>query len=461
MPLQQTMQQTIGKSVALEGVGLHTGQTARVTLNPSAEGTGIVFVRVDINGAPEITADIDNVVDLARGTTIGSGEAKVATIEHLMAAFAGMGIDNCRVEVNADELPLMDGSALPFVKAIEEAGVALQNVPREYITVTEPVDLIKGDLAMGIYPADHLRITVQVDYHHPALGVQYTTMFDLKDFVTDFAPARTFCFLSEIEQLREKGLIKGGALDSALVVQDADLTPEHIAYLKRLFNETRPLKQGTNGFLNNQKPRFPNEPCRHKALDLLGDLYLLGKPIKAHIFAARPGHASNHEIAKKLRAYLKKKAKAGESPADWRRILELLPHRYPFLLVDRVEKVEADKYITAYKNVSFDAPFFQGHFPGDPIMPGVLQIEAMCQAGGIMALIGGKRAVKGRQFLFMAIDKARFRGLVRPGDLLRLEVEMLHDRGTTIRMGAKAFVGDKLVSEAELFAILGPKTENV
>lgn len=460
MPLQQTL----GSSVSLEGTGLHTGETARLTLTPSAEDTGITFVRVDLPGQPEIKADIDNVVDLARGTTIGIGDAKVATIEHVMAACAGLGIDNCRVEVNAAEVPLMDGSSLPFVKAIQEGGIVQQNAARTYITVDEPVDYVQGDLALGVYPSDHLRLTVQVDYHHPALGVQYTTMFDRTDFEKEFAPARTFCFLSEIEKLRERGLIKGGSLDSALVVQDVDLTSDHVDYIKRLFNETRPLRaHSTTGFLNSSKPRFPNEPCRHKALDLLGDLYLLGKPIKAHIFAARPGHASNHEMAKKLRAYLKKREKAGrgdEAPVlTYDQIMELLPHRYPFLLVDRVVKADPGKSLTAYKFVSFNENYFQGHFPENPIMPGVLQVEAMAQAGGLMALLAGGRSAKSRNVLFMGVDAVRFRGIVRPGDTLRIEVEMLQDRRSTIRFAGKCYVGSKLVCEAELMAMVSKKEE--
>ncbi|MBD3392758.1 MAG: 3-hydroxyacyl-ACP dehydratase FabZ, partial [Chitinivibrionales bacterium] len=336
-------------------------------------------------------------------------------------------------------------------------GLVEQSEHREYITIDEPMDYVEGDLALGVYPSDHFRMTVQVDYRHPALGVQYTTMFSMDDFVKDFAPARTFCFLSEIEHLREKGLIRGGSLDAALVVQDVDLTEEHAQYIRKLFNEKRPIKEGKTGFLNNSKPRFPNEPCRHKALDLLGDLYMLGKPIKAHIFAARPGHASNHEMAKRIRAYVKRKKARGEKPPlDYQEIRDILPHRYPFLFVDGVTKLVPGKSMTAYKNCSFNDHFFEGHFPGNPVMPGVLQIEAMAQAAAVMALTGRKSA-KGAGVLFLGIEKARFRGIVRPGDRLRMEVETLQVRSNTQRIAGKCFVRDKLVCEAEMMAMIGKK----
>jgi UDP-3-O-[3-hydroxymyristoyl] N-acetylglucosamine deacetylase/3-hydroxyacyl-[acyl-carrier-protein] dehydratase len=455
MPLQQT----IKEPVSLEGTGLHTGAKTTVTIKPAPDNTGIVFIRSDLENRPEILADIDNVVDLARGTAIGRGDARIYTIEHLMSAFAGLGIDNAMVEVNAPEVPLMDGSALPFVEAIRKTGIVSQNEPRQYITIEQPIDFVDGDMALGVYPSNHLRMTVQIDYDSPALGVQYTTMFAMEDFEKDFAPARTFCFLSEIEHLREKGLIKGGCLDSALVVHDIELTTERADHLKMLFCENRQLKKGENGFLNNTKLRFHNEPCRHKACDLLGDLYMLGKPIKAHIFAARPGHASNHALAKKIRAFLKKNKSKDDTPSvNYEKILELLPHRYPFLLVDGVSKLEPGKTITAYKNVSFNDNFFQGHFPGNPVMPGVLQIEAMAQAAGIMSL-SAKKSGHNANILFMGIDKARFRGMVRPGDVLRMEVEVLQARTTIQRFSGKCYVHDKVVCEAEFFAMIGKKGE--
>ncbi|KMQ52132.1 UDP-3-O-[3-hydroxymyristoyl] N-acetylglucosamine deacetylase [Chitinispirillum alkaliphilum] len=453
-------QHTIGKSVSLTGTGLHTGIEAKVTLNPAPENYGIRFVRTDLEKEVEIPADIDNVVDLARGTTIGLNGVKVYSIEHVMSCFAGLGVDNCRVEINAQEIPLMDGSAMPYVELVNEAGLVEQNVKREYLSIDEPVMYVNGDVALGVFPLDHFRVTLEIDYNYPALGAQYTTLFTLDDYVKDFAPARTFCFLSEIEKLRELDLIKGGSLDSALVVQDVDLTEEHVAYMRKLFDYKGPIEAGENGFLNNTELRFYNEPCRHKALDLVGDLYLLGKPLNAHILAARTGHAANIEMAKKIREHIKKKASAAVSKKpgeiDYEDILKILPHRYPFLMVDKVLDIDPGKSIVAVKNVSFNEPFFQGHFPGNPIMPGVLQVEAIAQAAGVMGLYKpGAEPNPDAQVLFMGVDKTRFRGIVRPGDVLRIEVKMLRFRRGTGKFEGKCYVEDKLVCEAEGMAMFG------
>jgi UDP-3-O-[3-hydroxymyristoyl] N-acetylglucosamine deacetylase/3-hydroxyacyl-[acyl-carrier-protein] dehydratase len=459
MPLQHT----IGKAVSLSGVGLHTGQEAKVVMKPAAENYGIRFIRTDIENAPEIEADIDNVVDLQRGTAIGKNKVTIHTIEHLMSACAGLSIDNCRVEVSGSELPLMDGSALPFVELLDEAEIIEQPAQREYISIDEPVLLYQdNETAYSVFPSDYFHLTLMTDYghRHLSLAAQHTTLFSLKDYIKEFAPARTFCFLSEIEMLREKGLIKGGSLDSAVVVQDVELTKDHIDYIRKLFDYRGPITSGDNGCLNNTKLRFYNELCRHKALDLIGDLYLLGKPLLGHILAAKTSHASNHKFAQKIRELVRKRDKKREKEHDKKitheDILKILPHRYPFLLIDGVISIEPRKSIVCYKNVSFNEPFFQGHFPGDPVMPGVLQVEAMAQAGGIMGLYGTGMD-RDRVILFLGIDKVRFRGVVRPGDVLRIETEMLQDRRSTIRFGGKCFVGDKLVCEAELFAMLGKK----
>ncbi len=455
-----SLQQTIAKSVSLTGTGLHTGVSATVTLNPAPENYGIRFIRADLENKVEILADIDNVVDLARGTTIGKGDVRVYSIEHVMSCLAGLGIDNCRIEVDAQEIPLMDGSSIPYVNLIQQAGIVEQQAEREYLEISEPVMYVKGDVALGIFPLDHFRLTLEIDYNYPALGAQYTTMFSLDDYVNDFAPARTFCFLSEIEKLREQGLIKGGTLDSALVVQDVDLTNERKDYIRRLFAWKGAIEPGENGFLNNTELRFYNEPCRHKALDLIGDLYLLGKPLRAHIIGARTGHAANIAVAKKIREYLNQKAEKtvadGGVKLCYEDILNILPHRYPFLLVDKVLEIVPGKSIVAAKNVSFNDNFFQGHFPQNPVMPGVLMIEAMAQAGGIMGLYGAKtKDGEPPKVLFMGIDKARFRGIVRPGDTLRMELKMIQFRRGIGKFEGKCFVDDKLVCEAEMMAMYG------
>ncbi len=457
-----TNQHTIEKSVSLKGVGLHTGVTATVTLNPAPENYGIKFVRTDIPDAPEIEADIDNVIDLSRGTAVGKNGVSVHSAEHCMSALAGLQIDNCRIEVDAPELPLMDGSSMPYVALIQSVGCREQQAQREYITVDDPLVYSKNDVTIAILPSQSFCVTVMIDYKHPALGAQHTTLFNIDDYPRDFASARTFCFLSDIEKLREQGLIKGGSLDSAVVVQDVELTADHIDYIRKLFNEQGPIVKGVNGFLNNVELRYFNELCRHKVVDLMGDLYLLGKPVLGHIQAARTGHAANIEFAKKIRAYVvEQKKKKAASELTYADILQMLPHRYPFLLIDKVVNIDPGKSIIAIKNVSFNDPFFQGHFPGNPIMPGVLQIEAMAQAGGIMELYARKLKSQEQEqdaaILFLTIDKVRFRGQVRPGDCLRIEVEMLQNRRDTIKFRGQCFVENKLVSEAELMAMLATK----
>jgi UDP-3-O-[3-hydroxymyristoyl] N-acetylglucosamine deacetylase/3-hydroxyacyl-[acyl-carrier-protein] dehydratase len=456
------MQHTIGRSISLSGVGLQTGVSATVTLHPAPEDYGIKFIRTDIENCPEIEADIDNVVDLRRGTAVGKKDITVHTTEHCMSALCGMQIDNCRIEVHAPELPLMDGSAQPYVDLIQEAGIIEQRAMREYITIDDPIVYTKGDVAIGILPSQAFCVTVMIDYKHPALGAQHTTLFRIDDYAKEFAPARTFCFLSEVEALREQGLIKGGTLQSAVVVQDVDLTDEQMAGLQSMFSEQGPLFRGTNGFLNNVELRFFNELCRHKVVDLMGDLYLLGKPILGHIQAARTGHAANIALAKMIRAYVNdRKEKMRGSAINWQEIMSMLPHRYPFLMIDKVVTIDPGKSIVALKNVSFNEPFFQGHFPANPIMPGVMQIEAMAQAGGIMELYARKLRSNTRTqeqtILFMGMDKVRFRGMVRPGDILRIQVTMLQNRRDTMRFRGECFVDNKLVCEAELMAMITSK----
>ena len=299
-------QKTVAKKGSITGVGLHTGAQSTITLVPAEIDHGITFVRVDLPGKPEISADIDYVVGAARGTTIGlkdQPEAVVHTVEHLLAALAGLFISNCIIEVDDEEIPLMDGSAMSFIDLINELGVEEQDAEQEFITFDEPMWLYnRGNVALSVFPAKEFYLTLMIDFDNPAIGAQHTTMFNFENFAEDFAPARTFCFLSEVEKLRELGLIKGASLDSALVVQDVEVTSDHVEYMSRLF-PTETVTAGVNGFLNNVQVRFENELCRHKALDLVGDMYLLGQPIKGHVLGARSGHAANHELCRKIREY--------------------------------------------------------------------------------------------------------------------------------------------------------------
>jgi UDP-3-O-[3-hydroxymyristoyl] N-acetylglucosamine deacetylase/3-hydroxyacyl-[acyl-carrier-protein] dehydratase len=450
------LQQSIGKPVSINGVGLVTGVNTKLTFNPAPEHYGISFVRTDLDNKPEIKADIDFVTEFSNGINLGKDGVNILSIEHLMSAFAGMKIDNCRIEIDAPEIPFLDGSALPYAELIKEAGIVEQKAQREFLTIDQPVIHVDGEAALSVFPLDDFRLTLEIDYKHPVLGAQYTTLFSLNDFEKEFAPARTFSFLSEVEKLLEQGNLKGATPDCAIIVQDFDLTDDRIERLRRLFAWNGPIESGKNGLLNNTELRFQNEPCRHKALDIIGDLYLLGKPVKAHIIGARTGHPANITIVKKLREYfnLNNRIKEGTSvQIDYNGILNTIPHRYPFLLVDKVLEIVPGKRIIAQKNVSFNENFFTGHFPENPVMPGVLQIEALAQACTIMGLFG--KADSQKKVLFLGIDNARFRGMVRPGDTLRLEVKTLQFRRGAGKFEGKAYVDDKLVCETEMLAMLG------
>jgi UDP-3-O-[3-hydroxymyristoyl] N-acetylglucosamine deacetylase/3-hydroxyacyl-[acyl-carrier-protein] dehydratase len=448
-------QKTIAKSGSLVGVGLHTGVNATVKLNPAPIDYGIRFVRIDTPQKTEIPADIDFVVGDARGTAIGKDDVKVFTIEHLMAALAAKRISNCKIELNAEEIPLMDGSAKPFIDLIISLGEEEQNAEQEFIEFDEPMWLYnENNIAISAFPAKDYYITLMIDYQNPAIGAQHTTMFNFNDFDKDFASSRTFCFLSEVEALSKQGLIKGGTLDSAMVLQDIEFNDEKAKELSKQFPNSSTIFPGTNGFLSNRELRFPNEFCRHKAVDLVGDLYLLGKPIKGHIMAARSGHAANHAFAKRVREYWSKKIKKQSMPKiTYDDILKMLPHRYPFLLVDGVDEIVPAQRIVAYKNVSFNDNFFQGHFPGNPIMPGVLQLEALAQAGGLMVLYEENPIddnSTNKSMLYMGVNNCKFRSPVRPGDKLVLELNLIKQRKNIFVCEAKSTVNGKVCCEAEL-----------
>jgi len=456
-------QRTIKKEASLTGIGLHTGNQCEVTFKPAPPDSGIRFVRADLPNKPSVIADIDHVVDISRGTTLQNGEAVVHTVEHVLAAFAGLQLDNMIVELNGNEPPIGDGSAKPYVDKILEAGIEKQEADKVYLEIDTPMAYSEKDRGVDLVvtPSNDLRITFMIDYKSPALRTQYTTLVDLeKEFVDEFAPARTFCFLSEVESLKGAGLIKGGGLDNAIVIYDSDLGQIEVDRIRKVLNLKEKAFVGETGIINDISLRFYNEPVRHKTLDLLGDLFLIGVPFKGHVLAARSGHKANVELAKRMRQLYKKKKIAGKYSTpksevffDINAILKIMPHRYPFLLIDRIIDIEPGKKVIAIKNVTINEPFFQGHFPGHPIMPGVLVLEAMAQAGGVL-LLNAIENPESKVVYFMSIDNAKFRKPVIPGDQLRFELVMHAFRRNTCKMSGQAFVDDNLVANADFMAMV-------
>ena len=456
------LQRTISKPVSISGIGLHTGQKCTMTFKPAPENFGIRFVRIDLGGRPEIPANADNVVDISRGTTLGIGEAKVHTVEHVLAAVVGLQIDNIVIELDGIEPPVGDGSSMPYVNILKDAGFVQQDAPKDYLIIDETVIYHEEDKQVDIValPLDGYRVTVMVDYQNPALGSQHTGLFDLeKEFVTEFAPSRTFCFLSEVETLANNGLIKGGDIDNAIVIVDKEATDNELEQIRKKIGIKEKITLGNNGILNNKDLRFKNEPVRHKLLDLIGDLALIGVPIKAQILAARPGHKSNVEFAKQVRKlYQQKKlvkkfqfVKKEGVVLDVNAIQRILPHRYPFLLVDKIIQLELEKKVVGVKSVTINEPFFVGHFPGQPIMPGVLIIEAMAQTSGIL-ILNSLPDFEKKLVYFMQMNNVKFRKPVVPGDQLFLEVELVNKRSKVFMMTGKAYVNDVLVAEADFMA---------
>lgn len=455
-------QRTIQNPISIKGYGLHTGEACTMTFKSAEVNTGFQFKRLDLENAPAIRADIDHVVDIARGTTIQANGAKVHTVEHVLSALAGLQVDNVLIELDGPEPPVMDGSSKPYVDALLEAGFREQDEERYELQIDKTITYSDPDREVDVHllPSDRLRITFMIDYKNPHLGTQYTALYSLEDeFAEQFAPARTFCFLHEVEMLKEQGLIKGGNVDNAIVIVDRQIDESEFNRLKRLFKIEADITLGNNGILDSKTLRFYNEPVRHKVVDLLGDMALLGMPIKGHIIAARSGHAANVELVKKVkkeyeRQMLREKyqgRQAGEYFFDVNAITKILPHRYPFLLVDRILDLEPEKRVTAIKNVTINEQFFQGHFPGKPIMPGVLVLEAMGQAGGVL-LLNTVENPENKLVYFTSIDKVKFRKPIVPGDQIRLELELLKFRLSICKMQGKAYVDGHVVAEAELSA---------
>ena len=461
-----TKQRTIAKEVSISGIGLHTGNKSKMTFKPAPVDYGIRFKRVDLADAPEIPADIEHVTDLSRGTTIALGSAEVKTVEHVLAAIMGVEIDNLIVELDTNEPPVIDGSAKPFIDLLINAGFTGQSEPKDYLVIENTVHYRSpdGNVDIVAFPHDDFKATVMIDYRNPALGSQYTSLFNMSEFPAEFAPARTFCFLHEVEDLYEQGLIKGGKFDNAVVIVDRDLNDGELKKLMDKLGINESVVLGQNGILNNTQLRFKNEPVRHKVLDLVGDLALIGAPIKGHILAARPGHKHNIEFVKILRNLYKQNKlkmkyqvkKNADVILDINAIKKMLPHRYPFLLVDKVIEMEHGKRIVGVKNVTINEPFFQGHFPQKPIMPGVLIIEAMAQTGGLL-LLSFFENYESKLAYFTSIDRAKFRKQVIPGDQLFFDVEVLDRKRNIFKLKGKVYknaIDGELAAEAELMCAI-------
>ena len=454
-------QRTLAREISLTGVGLHTGKSVTITFKPAPVNHGYKFCRIDLPGKPLIDALAEHVSDTSRGTTLVQNNASVATIEHVMAAFNGLCVDNALIEMNEPEAPIMGGSSWKFVEAIKEAGIVDQKEDRNYFVIKQKITFSDEEHGVDliVYPDDHFSVNVLIDYNSKILGNQYSILDSIDDFEEKISKSRTFVFFHELEPLFNKGLIKGGDLDNAIVILEKEVEQAEIDRIAKLFN--RPgINTHTAGILNNTELRYPNEPARHKLLDIMGDIALVGHPIKGKIVATRPGHYANVRLAKIIRQEMKKALSKHDIPVydpsqppifTIEDIKKRLPHRFPFLLVDKIIALD-ESSIVGVKNVTFNETFFQGHFPDEPIMPGVLLIEALAQTGGLLVLSSVEEPEKYSTY-FLKIDKLKFKHKVIPGDTVILKMEFADAirRGIATMFG-QAFVGNKLVLEGEMTA---------
>jgi len=454
-------QKTISKNVSICGVGLHTGEKVNLTFKPAPENYGYKFRRVDLPNKPYVEAIIDNVTDTSRGTTIEENGVSCKTIEHILAALYGLSIDNIIIEMDKSEAPIMDGSSKYFVDILTDAGIVEQNENKEYFDLDTTIVYSNKErkVEMIAVPSTQFKLSVLIDFDSDVLIPQNATLTNISDFKKEIAECRTFVFLHELEYLVNNNLIKGGDLNNAIVFVNRMISNKELSKLAKIFNRPE-VKVLNQGILNNLELRFHNEPARHKLLDVIGDLALIGEPINAHIIATRPGHASNIAFAKEIKKYIRHQRLRKKAPIydptqkpifDINQIKQILPHRYPFLLIDKILELDK-KHVVGLKNVTMNESFFVGHFPDEPVMPGVLQIEAMAQAGGIFVL---RTVPDPENYLtyFLKINNARFKQKVVPGDTLIFHLELMSPirRGIS-EMKGTAFVGNKMVMEAELVA---------
>lgn len=459
-------QKTLKKSISVSGAGLHTGHTVILTFNPAPENHGIVFKRIDLDGQPVVEAIADHVSDTNRGTCLQKGDARVQTVEHVLAALTGLEVDNCLIDVDGPETPIVDGSSKYFVEALLQAGIEEQKADKNFLVIDEVITYTDPDskIEFVALPADTYKVTAMIDFETQVLGTQNAVLEKIEDFATQIAPCRTFVFLHELEFLLANNLIRGGDLSNAIVFVNKPVSQEELNRLAKLFNKPS-VEVKSEGILNNLNLHFTNEPARHKLLDVVGDLTLVGCPVKGHIIASKPGHGANVEFARLLRKQMLKTKQDDKIPTydpsktpllDVKQIMRLLPHRPPFLLIDKILEM-SDKHVVGLKNVSMNEGFFIGHFPDEPVMPGVLQIEAMAQTGGILVLSSVPDPENYLTF-FLKIDEVKFRNKVVPGDTLIFSLELLAPiRRGLCHMKGVAYVGNKIVMEAVMLAQISKK----